>query len=115
MKKGPLRRGVVLVVIAACATLLGCQSYRGARLYQSGSAALERGAAERAAVDLERAARLVPQGSEIQNHLGLAYGALGRDDDALLAFRRAVELDCDNEQALHNLSVAEHELGEDPR
>ena len=115
MKKGMLRREAVLVVIVACATLFGCASFRGARLYQSGSAALERGDAERAASDLERAADLVPQGSEIQNHLGLAYAELGRDDDALLAFRRAVELDCDNEQAVHNLSVAERDLVGDRR
>ena len=59
--------------------------------------------------DLERAAALAPHASEIQNHLGLAYAASGREGDALRAFRRAVDLDCDNRQALHNLAVAEAE------
>ena len=85
---------------------LGCASYRGARLYQEGTAALDRGEVERAVSDLEHAARLV-QASEIQNHLGLAYAAAGRDADALNAFRNAVALDCDNEAAAHNLRRAE--------
>jgi cytochrome c-type biogenesis protein CcmH/NrfG len=41
----------------------------------------------------------VPERSEVFNHLGLAYAAAGRRDDALLAFERAVELDCDNPAA----------------
>jgi Flp pilus assembly protein TadD len=85
----------------------GCASYRAARLYQSGSAALERGETPRAIDDLERAALLVPQASEVQNHLGLAYAAAGRNDEAEAAFRRAVELDCDNVAARENLAVAE--------
>lgn len=94
---------------AALALLLlgGCASLEGAQLYQSGTDALDRGDATRAVADLERAAELVPQASEIQNHLGLAYAASGRDADALTAFRRAVELDCDNEAAVENLRVAE--------
>jgi Flp pilus assembly protein TadD len=65
-----------------------------------------RGDAERAVADLERAAVLTPQASEVQNHLGLAYGALGRDDDAVRAFERAVEIDCDNRAAQQNLRAA---------
>ena len=108
--------GLAAVLTAAIlAIVVGCASYRGARLYQSGSAALERGEVERAVADLERSAALVPHASEVQNHLGLAYGAAGRDEDALRAFRRAVELDCDNQQAVHNLALAEHALVEDTR
>jgi lipoprotein NlpI len=93
----------------------GCASFRGARLYQSGSAALDRGDAERAVIDLERAAALVPQASEVQNHLGLAYAAAGRHDAALRAFRRAVELDCRNRAAALNLRAAERNPeGEEP-
>jgi Flp pilus assembly protein TadD len=99
--------GVVALVAALLAPALGCATYRGARLYQEGSAALERGEVDRAVADLERAATLVPHASEVQNHLGLAYYAAGRDEDALRAFQRAVELDCDNEQAVHNLARAE--------
>jgi Flp pilus assembly protein TadD len=56
--------------------------------------------------DLERAAALVPAASEVQNHLGLAYAAAGRDADARAAFERAVELDCENAAAGQNLRAA---------
>lgn len=85
--------------------LSGCAEWRGARLYQSGTEALDRGESERAIADLERAAQQVPQASEIQNHLGLAYAAAGRDEEALRAFRRAVDLDCENAAAAHNLQA----------
>jgi len=85
----------------------GCASLAGVRLYQSGSQALERGDAEQAIVDLERAAELVPQASEVRNHLGLAYASAGRQREAAAAFRRAVELDCDNAAARRNLAAAE--------
>jgi len=86
---------------------VGCASFEGAQLYQSGTRALDAGQTERAIQDLERAAALLPQASEVQNHLGLAYAESGRAEDALAAFRRAVEIDCDNAAARHNLSVAE--------
>ena len=97
-----LRVAAVLVL-----GLAGCASFEGARLYESGTRALDRGEPERAIADLEQAARLVPQASEVQNHLGLAYAAAGREEAALRAFRRAVELDCDNAAAQQNLHAAE--------
>lgn len=95
---------------------VGCATYQGARLYTSGTEALDRGDTTRAIADLERAAELVPHASEIQNHLGLAYAAEGRDREALRAFRRAVALDCNNQAARRNLQAAEaHEtLATDP-
>lgn len=84
-----------------------CASYRGARLYQSGTEALDRGEVEVAIVDLERAALLVAHASEIQNHLGLAYTSAGKHVAAFAAFRRAVDLDCGNAAAQHNLRVAQ--------
>lgn len=101
------------IVVAALALALvlvsapGCTSLVGARLYRSGSQALERGDAEQAIKDLERAAELVPQASEVRNHLGLAYASAGRQREAAAAFRRAVELDCDNAAARRNLAAAE--------
>jgi Flp pilus assembly protein TadD len=76
-------------------------------LYQSGTNALDRGDSRQAIVELERAAALEPEASEVQNHLGLAYQAAGRESDAELAFRRAVALDCGNAAALENLRVVE--------
>ncbi|HXV37562.1 MAG TPA: hypothetical protein VEC18_10450, partial [Myxococcota bacterium] len=85
----------------------GCASWDAARLYQSGTQALDAGDVARAVADLERAAELQPQASEVQNHLGLAYLAADREADAALAFRRAVELDCGNEAAAANLRVVD--------
>ena len=62
----------------------------------------------RAISELGRAAALVPEASEVQNHLGLAYQAAGRETEAREAFTRAVSLDCDNGAARENLAVAEH-------
>jgi Flp pilus assembly protein TadD len=98
------------LLLAAALGATGCASFRGARLYGSGSRALDRGDAAAAIADLERAAALVPQASEIQNHLGLAYTRAGRDAEALAAFQRAVALDCDNQAARQNLRAAEARL-----
>jgi len=96
-----------LLLAAALLAASGCATYQGARLYDRGTLALERGDAAAAVADLEGAAALVPHASEIQNHLGLAYDAQGRPGDALAAFQRAVALDCDNEAAQRNLHAAE--------
>ena len=114
---GRLPRARLLLALAALAALAltpslgGCASspvasWQGARLYVSGSQALEAGRTDEAVRDLERAAELAPQASEIQNHLGAAYAAQGRDAEALVAFERAVELDCDNDAAQQNLRAA---------
>ena len=103
--RGPAR----FAALALAVLLFGsaCTSWRGARLYQAGTRALDRGDAAAAVADLERAAALVPDASEVQNHLGLAYAAEGRDAEAREAFRRAVALDCDNQAAQRNLRAAE--------
>ena len=85
--------------------LLGCSTIESARLYRDGTRALEEGDAERAVRLLERAAERAPDVSEVQNHLGIAYLASGRRDDALRAFERAVALDCDNMAARKNLDL----------
>jgi len=105
-----LRPGGIAVLLTLTLALAGCASYEAFRLYKSGTAALDRGESERAISDLERAAGLVPEASEVQNHLGLAYAAAGRDGDALIAFRRAVDLDCNNRAAVDNLRVAEQPI-----
>ena len=104
--KAKMRRQLVALLLAALASV-ACATYQGGRLYSSGTEALDRGDTTRAIADLERAAELVPHASEIQNHLGLAYAAEGRHREALLAFRRAVALDCGNQAARRNLRAAE--------
>jgi len=96
---------VAILVLVAC--LVGCSTWRGARLYHSGSAALARGEIPVALVDLSRAARLVPQASEIHNHLGIARLEAGELELARASFERAVELDCDNRAASANLERLE--------
>jgi Flp pilus assembly protein TadD len=105
------RRIALLLVLCS---VLGCASFEGARLYRSGTRALDAGDSARAVTDLERAAQLVPQGSEIQNHLGLAYAAAGDDAKALAAFTRAVEIDCENQAAQQNLATARRRALEVP-
>ena len=94
----------VAIVSALGGILLGCTSWRAARLYQSGTAALDAGQVERAMSDLEHAARLQPSASEINNHLGLAHMAAGDRKAARVAFEHALELDCDNSAARRNLA-----------
>jgi len=96
-----LRIALSLSVISTAA--VNCASIEGARFYASGTKALEAEQTERAIADLERAAALVPEASEVQNHLGIAYQAAGRHAEAISAFERAVELDCDNQAAQLNL------------
>jgi Flp pilus assembly protein TadD len=94
---------VGLLGLGVAALLSGCAAIGATRAFQRGTAALERGEAERAVLELERAAALVPDSSAVHNHLGIAYEASDRPDDALRAYRRAVELSCENEAAQHNL------------
>jgi Flp pilus assembly protein TadD len=95
--------------------LLGCAAVAGHRHFEAGNEALDRGDATLAVVELERAAALVPGASEVQNHLGLAYAAAGRDAEARAAFERAVALDCDNRAAVENLDAARRRAALDAR
>jgi Flp pilus assembly protein TadD len=95
--------GQLLAAAALAALVGGCASFEAMRLYESGTQALDRGDPQRAVADLERAAALAPDASPIENHLGLAYQDAGRPEDALHAFERAVQLDCDNQAAAANL------------
>jgi Flp pilus assembly protein TadD len=96
---------VASLTIAAC-LFVACATVDATRLFRSGTAALDRGDAPTAVRDLEAAAELLPASSAVQNHLGLAYAAARRDADALLAFERAVAIDCDNRAAQTNLARA---------
>jgi Flp pilus assembly protein TadD len=93
-------------LVLAVALLSGCATLEGYRHFRLGNAALDRGDLARAVAELELAATLAPERSEIMNHLGIAYAAAGRSGDALSAFERAVSLDCDNREAAANLAAA---------
>ncbi|MFK7896936.1 MAG: tetratricopeptide repeat protein [Myxococcota bacterium] len=94
-----------LLLMSGCAGLTEAQrAWQGSRLYSEGTQSLEAGDAAGAVDSLSRAAALVPHASEIQNHLGLAYWALGERAEAESAFDQALELDCENEAARQNRS-----------
>ena len=93
----------VLLVVAGLLFGAGCHTWQAGRLYVSGTEALEAGHTARAVADLEAAAALAPHASEVQNNLGIAYLQAGRSEAALIAFERAVALDCSNPAAAANL------------
>lgn len=105
----------VSLLLAGWLVVSGCATWRGARLYQSGTRALESGDVAGALEDLGEAARLVPEASEIQNHLGLAWLEAGEPERARQAFARAVALDCDNRAASDNLARIEEQLEREER
>ena len=98
-----LRISTSLLLLALSAGVAGCADLEARRLYREGTSAIDRGESQRAIADLEQAAALAPEISQIQNHLGIAYEDAGRHDAALLAYERAVALDCDNRAAESNL------------
>lgn len=108
MKRTPFALGSPLGLALGVALLLsGCASFGATRAFQRGTDALERGEPDRAVAELERAAALVPDSSAVQNHLGIAYEAMDRPEEARRAYERAVELSCENEAAQNNLRAIE--------
>ncbi len=97
------RAGALLALLLA---LSACAPLDGARLFRSGTAALDRGDTALAVRELEEAARALPGSSAVHNHLGLAYAAAERHPEALREFERAIEIDCTNEAAQANLAGA---------
>jgi Flp pilus assembly protein TadD len=106
---------LVLASIIALLVASGCSTWRGARLYHSGTQALEQGDVPRALSDLEQAAALVPDASEVHNNLGLAHLSAGQEGRALLSFERATALDCDNASASENLHDLQARLQREDR
>lgn len=95
--------GLLAVLVVACESR-AFRSLQAGRLYTTGTEALDRGDHQTAIAQLEEAATLVPDASEIRNHLGLAYWSAGDSDRARAAFEAAIDLDCDNEAARANLA-----------
>jgi Flp pilus assembly protein TadD len=106
-------RRVVLLLLAGLASV-GCATVEAARLYRSGTRALESGDTSRAVADLEGAAARIPHDAEVHNRLGVAYAAEGRREEAIREFRSAVALDCDHAVAARNLRRALGEAEEAP-
>jgi Flp pilus assembly protein TadD len=84
----------------------------GAYLDSLGWVQFRRGDAARAAGTLERAAELEPDEPTILEHLGDAYGGVSRRDDAVGAYRRALEAirTTDDPQARERTAVVQRKL-----
>jgi Flp pilus assembly protein TadD len=100
-------------LLFALALGVGCAVLEGHQAFEAGNHALDRGDTDQAISAFEQAAALVPEASEVQNHLGVAYTSAGRDEEALAAFERAVALDCDNQAAVANLEAARGRISVD--
>jgi tetratricopeptide (TPR) repeat protein len=61
---------------------------------------------------LERAALDLPQNAPALNHLGLAYHATGKTNEARRAYLRALEIDRNRVEATYNLAITHLERGE---
>ena len=107
-------RFALLLVVLVGVLVSSCASWRAARLYQSGTLALDRGESQLAIADLERASELAPHASEVRNHLGLAHLAAGDHESARRAFEQAVALDCENQAAQRNLWATREPRAEGP-
>ena len=91
---------------------LALQPDSGAYLDSLGWVQFRRGDVTRAAGTLERAAELEPDEPTILEHLGDAYGGASRRDDAVGAYRRALEAirTADDPQARERTAVVERKL-----
>jgi Flp pilus assembly protein TadD len=101
-----------LTAAALLATLLSGCSPSGERALVEGDRLLQAGRAAEAVPLLERAVQDLPQNAPALNHLGLAYHATGRTNDARRAYLRALEVDRNRIEATHNLAISHLERGE---
>jgi Flp pilus assembly protein TadD len=93
------------LLLAGCSPSGERALIEGDRLFQSGKAAEAIPLLERAALDL-------PQSAPALNHLGLAYHATGKTNEARRAYLRALEIDRNRIEATYNLAITHLERGE---
>ena len=91
--------------------LAGC-SPSGERALIEGDRLLQIGKSTEAIPLLERAALDLPQNAPALNHLGLAYHASGKTNEARRAYLRALEVDRNRIEATYNLAITHLERGE---
>ena len=82
--------------------------------YRSGSEALQRRDYATAIADLERAAAARPRHVETWLKLGVAHGALEHWDQAIEAYRKALEIDPTHAKSQHNLGNVYFRRGDLP-
>ena len=91
--------------------LAGCGP-SGERALIEGDRLLQLGKVAEAVPLLERAAQDLPQNAPALNHLGLAYHAIGKTNEARRAYLRALEIDRNRIEATYNLAITHLERGE---
>ncbi len=83
--------------------LLRADARHSGAAHYLGVIALQRGCIAESLPLLEASVEVSPDKAEFQNNLGRAYLAAERCEDAARCFRRAIDLDADNVDALNNL------------
>ncbi|MCX6869959.1 MAG: tetratricopeptide repeat protein [Verrucomicrobia bacterium] len=91
--------------------MAGC-SPSGERALIEGDRLLQIGKSTEAIPLLERSALDLPQNAPALNHLGLAYHASGKTNEARRAYLRALEVDRNRIEATYNLAITYLERGE---
>lgn len=108
-------RAPLFVLLLGAVFTVGCESVsfrtlEGGRYYVRGTESLDSGHLDQAIYELTMASRLVPEASEVQNHLGIAYWRISDVERARMAFETALSLDCENQAARTNLSLLRVEI-----
>ncbi len=98
-------------VVTLSLFMAGC-SPSGERALIEGDRLLQIGKSSEAIPLLERAALDLPQNAPALNHLGLAYHASGKTNEARRAYLRALEVDRNRIEATYNLAITYLERGE---
>ncbi|MHC4396954.1 MAG: tetratricopeptide repeat protein [Planctomycetota bacterium] len=83
-----------------------------AALHSSGVTAYQAGQYDRAVELISGAITQNPQIPQFHNTIGVVYKALGRNEDAISAYRQALQLEPDFADAYYNLANALHQQGQ---
>ena len=95
---------VLMLVLAACATMNDEQRKKEAEAYRRvGEAYLQQGNLASAMKELKKAEAEYPDDHLLQYDLGLIYYSRGRFDEAIVHYKKAVELNADFGPAINSL------------
>jgi type IV pilus biogenesis/stability protein PilW len=103
---------ILVLGLTACGHTISEQDQAQARLqYDMGVTSLKRGDPRAALRDLMAAAEADPELPQVHNALGLVYHALGRADDALAHYKRAIGIKPDFSEAANNMGTLLTDMG----